>query len=305
MENSQRDETMSFYIAAYDTEAVYPWWEDHARGFDYAPSRIREFLAGVQAVVNAHLEREVPATFFLVAKMLELAGPELRALLDHPLLEIQCHTFTHPNLIELDERGDTAALRYELADAKKRIEDTFGRPVIGLTAPGGHTCGFTGRARLLALLWDAGYRYVRSVGTGPHGTVPAPINLPFWYTRDGFPELLETPSHAWHDNILTGQPGHAHWPPVLPWGYPATMPRDARGVYEAYAPGIDYCTAREMLYYMPVFHPWSIHRIDRKAGQIALLLDHARQKMDMASCLQLYQHIVDRRSLATDRLISA
>ncbi len=133
---------MSFYVAAYDTEAVYPWWEKRTRGFDYAPSRVRDFLAGVQAVVHTHLEREVPATFFLVAKMLELAGPELRALLDHPLFEIQCHTFTHPNLIELDERGDTAALRYELADAKERIEDTFGRPVIGLTAPGGHTRGF-------------------------------------------------------------------------------------------------------------------------------------------------------------------
>ncbi len=293
---------MSFYVAAYDTEAVYPWWEDPARGFDYSPSRIREFLAGVQAVANAHREREVPATFFLVAKMLELAGPELRGLLDHPLFEIQCHSFTHPNLIELDQRGDAAALRHELVDAKKLIEDTFGRPVVGLTAPGGYTCGFAGHPRILSILWDAGYRYVRSVGAGPHGTMPAPLNLPFWYAQEGFSELLETPSHAWHDNILTGQPGLVHWPPILPWGHPATMPRDARGVYEAYAPGIDHCTQQKLLYYLPVFHPWSIYRIDRQALQIALLLDHAKQTMDTVSCLQFYRHIARCRSLATGRL---
>ncbi len=83
------------------------------------------------------------------------------------------------------------------------------------------------------------------------------------------------------------------------------MPRDARGVYEAYAPGIDYCTARDILYYMPIFHPWAIYRMDQQAGQIALLLDHARQKMEMASCIQIYQHIIGHRSLATDELVSA
>jgi len=296
---------MSFYVAAYDTEAVYPWWEDRAPGFDYSPSRVQEFLAGVQAVADVHWERKIPATFFLVAQMLELAGPALRTLLDDPLFEIQCHTFTHPNLLGLDERGDAAALRYELAAAKQLIEDTFGRPVIGLTAPGGYPCGFAGRTRMLDLLCSIGDRYVRSVGTGPHGTMPAPLLLPFWYSREGFPELLEIPSHAWHDNILTGQPGHVSWPPVLPWGYPVAMPQDAHGVYAAYAPGIDYCTAQQMLYYMPVFHPWSIYRIDRQASQIALLLDHARRKMDMASCVQIYRHIVGCRARATDRLVSA
>ena len=69
------------------------------------------------------------------------------------------------------------------------------------------------------------------------------------------------------------------------------MPRDAQGVYEAYAPGIDYCAQQGLLYYLPIFHPWSIYRIDKQAAQIALLLDHARQKMAMRSCSQIYHHI--------------
>ena len=106
---------MSHYIVAYDTEAVYPWWERRQKGFSYSPAHIAEFLEGVDAVAGVHLERNAPASFFLVAKMLELAGPQLRAILDHPRFDIQCHTFTHPNLIAL--RDDKSALQYELADA--------------------------------------------------------------------------------------------------------------------------------------------------------------------------------------------
>lgn len=290
---------MSFHVSAYDTEAVYPWWDGRQGGkFSYTPEHLDEFLQGVQAVANVHLQRDIPATFFLVARMLELVGGAVRTILDHPLFDIQCHTFTHPDLIGL--AGDRVALQYELADARKLIEDTFGHPVTGLTAPGGYTHGFAGHPRVLEVIWDAGYRYVRSVGAGPRRTVPAPLNPPFWYTRDGFPELLEMPSHAWHDNILTGQPGTVHWPPVLPWGYPNTMPRDARGVYAAYAPGIDYCTEQNLLYYLPIWHPWSIYRIDRQAGQVALLLDHARTRMDMISCAHLHRHIRAHRALAAD-----
>ena len=232
---------MSYYVAAYDTEAVFPWWDRdrRQRGFSYTPAHITEFLNGVRAVADVHLQRDAPASFFLVAKMLELAGPELRAILDNPLFDIQCHSFTHPNLIALGD--DRATLQYELGDAKKLIEDTFGRAVTGLTAPGGYTDGFRGHPLILDVMWEAGYRYVRSVGKGPKDTLPALLDQPFWYAGDGFPELLETPSHAWHDNILTGQPATVHWPPLLPWPYPTEMPRDAQGVYEAYAPGIDYC----------------------------------------------------------------
>ena len=289
---------MSFYVAAYDTEAVYPWWDRPQDGFSYTPAHIAEFLDGVRAVAEAHLQRETPASFFLVAKMLELAGPELHAILDHPLFDIQCHSFTHPNLITL--RADKAALQYELSDAKKLFEDTFGREVIGLTAPGSYTDGFRGHPSILEVMWETGYRYVRSVGKGPNGTLPALLDQPFWYAQDGFPELLETPSHAWHDNILTGQPATVHWPPLLPWRYPAEMPRDAQGVYEAYAPGIDYCAQQGLLYYLPIFHPWSIYRIDKQAAQIAMLLDHARQKMAMTSCSQIYHHIHKHPALATD-----
>ena len=85
---------MLLSVAAYDPEAVYPWRENGNPDFDCSPPRIREFQAAVRAVPDAHLEREVPATSFLFANMLEAAGPELRSILDQPLFGIQSHSFT-------------------------------------------------------------------------------------------------------------------------------------------------------------------------------------------------------------------
>ena len=294
---------MSNYVAAYDLEAVYAWWEpprSDAEGYEaqvqYEGPRREEFLAGARAVAEAHLRAGTPATFFIVAKLLDHCAAELREILDHPEFDLQCHSYTHTDLIGISD--DDEALRYELIDAKKRIEDTFSRPVIGLTAPGGYTRGFCGQQRLLDLMAEAEYRYMRTFGAGPGQSVPAPLHQPFWYAEDGHPDLLEIPSHAWHDNILTGQPGHVHWPPILPWAYPAHMPTDAQGVYAAYAPGIDHAAEQGLLTYVPIFHPWSIYRISDRAAQIELLLDHADQKQQIASCSQIYQHLCAHRDLA-------
>ena len=72
---------MSFYVAAYDTEAVFEWWEptrSDAAGYDayvsYEGESLETFLAGARAVAEAHLATETPATFFIVAKLLDHCG---------------------------------------------------------------------------------------------------------------------------------------------------------------------------------------------------------------------------------------
>lgn len=156
---------MPSYISAYDTEAVYAWWDAPAGpGYQgrisYEGERLDECIASVRAVAQVHLERQAPASFFIVAELLQCAAPEFRAILDEPLFDIQCHSFTHKDLIGLADADDHDALQHELVDSKKLIEDTFSRPVIGLTAPGGYTRGFIGQERILHVMWEAGYRVV-------------------------------------------------------------------------------------------------------------------------------------------------
>ena len=227
---------MTYYVAAYDTEAIYPWWElgdgspraatTYQQAVSYSGTRLDECLDGVRAVAEVHLRHRAPASFFIVGRLAQAAGSRLREILDHDLFDLQSHSFTHENMLAI--RDDPAAVRRELVDSKAVIEDLFGREVIGFTAPGGFARGFLGEARLLEALWRAGYRYVRTLSWQPGNLSPAPLTQPFWFSDDGFPELLEISAHAWHDNILTGQPSAAAWPPALPWGYPARMPATAR-----------------------------------------------------------------------------
>lgn len=299
---------MSFYIAAYDTEAIYPWWEVggvpysadlYKRAVRYEGERLDECLAGIRAVAEVHLEHDQPATFFIVAKLLEHAAPQMRDILDKPLFDLQCHTFTHENLLAI--ATDRKALEYELIDAKKLIEDTFGREVIGLTTPGAFPAGLIGQESVLEVVWEAGYRYVRSLGKGPQDSLPAPLTQPFWHAQDGYPDLLEIPLHAWHDNVLTGQPFLVYWPPILPWPYPNKAAETGKEVYDAYSPGIDYIVEEKLPTYTPCMHPWSIYRVSQEAEQVDLLLTHAEKRVTVASCTQVYAHILENRSLASAR----
>jgi len=298
---------MSYYIASYDTEAIYPWWKLGGKPYSaklyqdsvsYEGKALKECLKGINAVAEVHKEHNAPATYFIVARLVESAGADLCKILDDPSFDIQCHSYTHANLVELSD--DKKALQKEIVDSKKLIEDVFGREVIGFTTPGAFTDGLTGKKRQLEFLCDAGYRYVRSVGKGPFDTVPAPLTQPFWYTQDGYPNLLEFGLHAWHDTVLAGQPFAAYWPPVLPWGFPCKVPESPKDVYDVYAPGIDYIVEHDLLTYIPCFHPWSIYRVDSKAMHIALLLTHAKKKMKLVSCSSLYSTIKNQRSLASE-----
>ena len=297
---------MTYYVAGYDTEAIYPWWEYGDRHYSaatyremvsYEGARLDECLEGVRAVAEVHLRHRAPATFFIVAQLAVAAGARLREILDHKLFELESHSYTHDNMIAI--RDDAAAVRRELVDSKRVIEDLFGREVIGFTAPGGFANGFLGERRLLEAVWEAGYRYVRTVSWQPNNMAPAPLTQPFWFADDGFPELLEISAHAWHDNILTGQPSATAWPPALPWGYPSRLPTTGREVYEAYAPGIEHARDRGLLTYDPCFHPWSIYRVDKGAGQIDLLLQHARGAgLTLAACGDVYRRLAAEPGLA-------
>ena len=299
---------MSAYVAGYDAEAVYAWWDceftEHTGDnyndvVSYEGDRLSECVAGIRAVAEAHLERGAPATFFIVARLLDAARRELVDILDHPIFEVASHSYTHPDI--KDYLNDDHRLRHEIADSKKAIEDSFGRAVIGFTTPGGYEDGYIGQPKVPEILCEAGYRYLRSVGTGPHYSMPAPLHQPFWYDAEGCAELLEIPTHAWHDNVLTGQHGLVAWPPTLPWDYPTRMPTDAQGVYEAYAPGIDHAARAGLVAYVPTFHPWSIYRIDQRAAHIAMLLDHADGMLDIRSCGQLYEQVRAAPELAAPR----
>ena len=244
---------MTQYIAAYDTE--HP-----------------NCLEGMRRIVAVHERFEMPATFFIVAGLLDAQEAEYVALLrDHPLFEIACHTYTHMPLVDTPRyglAGPPERLPHELVDSKRRIEDVFGREVIGFRPPVSAPTGLTTAGEALAMLEDAGYRYISSVAWGPDFSLPAPLVRPFTYADQGHPNLWELPPCGWHENLLKG---NNECGPLLLCMFPPEMPETIPDGYvetpeEEFAvnckPFLDRAKHTGFPQVSFIWHPWSLHRFD-------------------------------------------
>ena len=81
------------------------------------------------------------------------------------------------------------------------------------------------RRRSLGQVRQAGYKYVSTLSWGAGFTLPAPLNQPFRYDEDGYPELWELPCHGWHENVVKyntqlQQPIRIAWPIRMPEAIP-------------------------------------------------------------------------------------
>ena len=244
---------MTHYIAAYDTETP-------------------ACLEAVRSIVKAHERFEMPATFFIVAGLLDDQEAEYAALLkDHPLFEIGSHSYTHMVLRDTPEFGKAGPddqFPHEIIDSKKRIEDVFGREVAGFRAPVSFVDGMKNAPEPLRLLHEAGYQYVSSLAWGPQWSLPALLVEPFTYAEEGYPDLWELPPCGWHENLLKG---NNRCGPVRIGLFPPAMPETIPDHYvvtpeEEFAvnnkPFIDKAIVDAMPIVSLIWHPWSLNLFD-------------------------------------------
>ena len=244
---------MTHYVAAYDTESP-------------------ECLAGIRQIVKMHESFELPATFFLVAGVVEQQRAEYKALLkNHPLFEIACHTYTHMPLIDTPRFGKAGQPeRYprELVESKRLLEDIFQVPVRGFRPPVSAPEGLRGKTDILGILTTSGYTYISSAAWDKEFSMPAPLRRPYTYADEGYPDLWELPPCGWHENLLKGHNLHE---PLLLCLFPAPIPEAIPAHYVRTAqeefmynnkPFIDRAIRDQMPLISLVWHPWSMHRMD-------------------------------------------
>jgi len=260
---------MTLYVASYDTESP-------------------ECLAGVRRIAEVHETYGVPATFFMVAGLLERQRAEYVAILrDNPLFEIACHTYTHMPLVDTPnygKAGPAERLPHELVDSKKRLEDVFGCEVTGLRPPVCAPDGLASAKEALEAIVSAGYRYVSSVAWGPHFSMPALLVRPFTYAAQGFADLWELPPCGWHENLLKGHNDIGPvlvglFPPPIPEAMPSayvTTPEEEFGVNNK--PFIDRAVREDMPQVSLIWHPWSLHRLDPDMRMLELTFAYLKER---------------------------
>lgn len=259
---------MTVYVAAYDTESP-------------------KCLAACRKIVEMHRKYDVPASFFIVGKVLEANPDEYRELLDDPFFEIASHTYSHKMLRDHPICGPAASkkeIREEVLRGKTLVEQVFNRPCFGLRPGCGFTNGLKGAPEILKLVEEAGYRYVSSLLWGPDYTMPAPLNRPFRYTAEGFPEIWELPGHGWHENLLKGNNRSGPlrvllFPPLMPEMIPQSYVKTPE---EEFAfnnkPLIDRAVAEDAPYVSLVWHPWSLNAFDPEMKMLEMTFRYLREK---------------------------
>jgi hypothetical protein len=261
---------MTAFVAAYDTEAA---------------GRCLEACRSITAV---HERLEVPATFFIVGRRLEEEGAEYRALLgDSPLYEIASHTYSHRMLRDHPFCGpavDTAARHDEVVRGKDVVEQTFGRPCLGLRPGCSFDVGLRGDPDLVQLVAAAGFSYVSSLAWGPQYTMPALLERPFTYAAEGAPELWEMPCHGWHENLLKGHnvtdrvqrlvAWPMPWPEATPPG-PLSSPEEETRLNALI---IDRAVSDGLPYVSPIWHPWSLYRFDPEMRMLQATFRYVQER---------------------------
>ena len=267
------------YIAAYDLEST-----------ELSPMAL-------EAIADIHVRHNVPATFFVVGRLLEVNPGKYEVLRDEKLFDVESHTYSHKLLKNSVVHGEGASLEVvetEIARANDLLSSTFDRDIIGFRTPCGFYRGLRGRKDVLEVLWRNGIRFVSSDLRGELDTIPAPFTQPYWYKEDGFPELLEMPGHDWHDNVLKGYGSvPTPWPPIFPWGLPNKPPETSEEEFEeVYKHSIDYAIEQNLTYYSPITHPWSVYRFNKEAKTIDLILSYAKERgMEFLTYKQMYERI--------------
>jgi len=260
---------MTRYIAAYDTE------------------KAQDCLTACRQIRAVHEQFSFPGTFFIVGKRLEEEAADYRTVLgDVPEFEVASHTYSHKILRDHPFCGLTPDQPTRLAEiqlGKDRIEQTFGRPCVGMRPGCGFTDGLRGDPWLVRAVADAGFQYVSSVLWGPDFTVPALFEAPSTYAADGHPDLWELPGHGWHENLLK-----AHnltvsarrivaWPSPFPEGVPLrpiTTPEEEFAVNRIF---IDRAVALGLPYISLIWHPWSLARFDPAMTMLKLTFAYVQE----------------------------
>lgn len=237
--------------------------------------------------VKIHAEVGVPATIFMVGANIERHRDLLVACLASGQFEIAQHTQEHyPLKTVLEESPENV---YLPGLAFERIEEQLARPVEllrkhlgvecrGLTAPYTYYRGLADRPDILALVARHGMCYVRSNGRNSQDYFPPPALEPFWYARQGFPDLLEIPLQGWIDAQFRREHGWGNWP-----------------AWHAYLKGrVDEVAAAGGCWSL-CQHDWTSIMDDERLAWTRKFLEYAAERLTILTHYDFYEQMRQRR----------
>ena len=274
-------QTKTRYIAAYDVESP-------------------ACLSACRKIVEVHKRFEMPATFFIVGKVLDANPAEYCKLLDETLFEIASHTYSHRMLRDNDFCGPAVSMeerRKEIFKGKETVERVFERDCIGVRPGCGFVDALRGQTEVLELVHKAGFKYISSLLWGPDHSMPALLREPFNYKDEGFLDIWELPGHGWHENLLKnhnrwGPKRLTLWPSPFPEAIPDGFCKTPKDEFDVNRVFLDKALETNKIFVSLIWHPWSLAIFDPAMKMLELTFTHVRA-LGLKSCTydQLYEYV--------------
>jgi peptidoglycan/xylan/chitin deacetylase (PgdA/CDA1 family) len=257
---------MATFFIGYDVE-------------DQKPEATRHFL---QTMRTIHETLDLPCTLFILGRTLRQSPEEFRALIGHPLFDLQQHTETHVRFKTVYQENDDGVtvflcgtpeqVREDILTCQRTFADILGFQPTGLTGPYNYYRGLLDRPDLVQIVHEAGIRFMRCFGRDAHDWQPTPFFAPFPLTALGFPDLWEYGIHGWQDCILRLQLG---------WS-------DLDGYVERVSADVDRVVAADG-YFSYCQHDWSSIRADPEMSATRRILSHVKEVgMRIMTCAAHY-----------------
>lgn len=166
-------------------------------------------------------QMEVPVTWYVTGKTLEMYPAEFREVEQSPYVELESHTYSHMLLktvcyrpfaspgefggpgVTVVRGGSVPEIDADLGRAQDVFRDVLGRAATAFTGPWGYYRGLADRPDLLEVLHRHGFRAIRTCARCEGDSQPVPLEWrPYWYEAQGFPDMLECLIHDFQDDYL-------------------------------------------------------------------------------------------------------
>ena len=236
----------------------------------------------LKRIAEVHRDLHVPATVFVVGRNIEKHLRELEGCLATGMFEIAQHTQDHvPLKTVLEETGSRVFLRGVDVD---RMDEQLGRPVAllkqhlgvdckGITTPYTYYRGLSDRPDILEIVARHGMVYTRSYGRNHLDYFPLGWDVqPFFYDRQGFPEILELPVQGWID---------AQWRHDNGW--------DKQAEYFAYLKTQVDTFSGTAICWAHLQHDWTSLLCDENLEWTRKFLEYAASRFEVKTCYEYYK----------------
>lgn len=254
----------------------------------YDTEEPNQCIPKLRKVFDAHREFDAPFTVFVVGRLLEEEGADLKRLMAEApgLWDINSHSYSHARMLPKapwsGELSSPDEVYEEVTRGAQVVRDVLDRPCLGFRPRTGAGAGFRGCPTHLDALRTAGCQwasaYLRSTFAD---ALPADLFGPYTYRPDGFDELIELPGHGWQDCMLKKfrdmTEFGVRWPSEH--AYPQKLVETPREEFEVYRVTMDAAAEAGLPFCCMVMHPWTmIHDKDPEGEAIRLVLGYARER---------------------------